>query len=97
MTKKIVAVNLKKVVDELGSLKAKISELTKQEKKLKDVLVAVGAGEYDGETFRATVSTYDRESLDMEAVRAKLTPQFIAAHTDVTECTTVRVVARVRE
>ena len=84
------------IVDQLGSVKAQIAALTRVEKSLKDALVAKGAGEYDGLTFRATVSESTRETLDMEAVRGKLSPQFIAAHTNVTDVTTVRVVAQVR-
>ena len=97
MPAKIKIVNLANVVDQLGAVKAQIAALTRTEKTLKDQLVAQGPGEYNGKLFRATVSEYDRETLDMEAVRAKLSPQFIAAHTTTTECTTVRVTAQVRE
>ena len=85
-----------RIVDELGALKAKISELSKQEEALKEQLKAAGDNEYDGALFRATVSSYVQEKLDMDAVRAKLSPQFIAAHTRQVPCTKVSVVARVR-
>ncbi len=83
-------------VDQLGSIKAQIAALTRQESKLKDILKASGQTEIDGLTFRATVSTSIRETLDMDAVRAKLSPQFISAHTNETEVVAVRVVAQVR-
>lgn len=40
------------------------------------------------------MSTSEPSTLDMDAVRAKLSPQFIAAHTTVNTVTCVRVVAR---
>jgi hypothetical protein len=48
----------------------------------------------EGELFRVTVTNAVRETLDMEAVREKLSPQFIRAHTKETFYTTVRVTAR---
>lgn len=95
-TAKITSLDLVKTVDQLGAVKAQIAALTRAEKALKEVLTASGLTEIDGTTFRATVSESTRETLDMDAVRAKLSPQFIAAHTNVTEVTTVRVVAQVR-
>ena len=43
---------------------------------------------------RIDVSETDRETLDMKAVRAKLSPQFITAHTNVTKVRALRVSAR---
>jgi hypothetical protein len=51
-------------------------------------------GAFEGETFRVSVSLSQRETLDMEAVRKHLSPQFIRAHTQLTDVTTVRVSAR---
>ena len=86
--------NLTSAIDRLGLLKAQLSELAREEKELKAVLIEQGPGAYEGDLFRVTVSQSERETLDMEAVREKLTRQFIAAHTVVTPVTTVRVVAR---
>ena len=86
--------NLTSAIDRLGNVKAQIAALKKEEDALKAVLIENGPGAYEGDTWRATVSVSDRETLDMEAVREKLTPQFIRAHTNVTEVTSVRVVAR---
>jgi hypothetical protein len=82
------------VVDRLGYLKAQIAELKREENDLKAELIEEGPGAYEGDDYRATVSVTERETLDMKAVREKLTAQFIRAHTNVTEVTTVRVVAR---
>jgi N-methylhydantoinase B/oxoprolinase/acetone carboxylase alpha subunit len=86
--------NLTSAIDRLGNVKAQIAALKREEDELKAVLIENGPGAYEGETWRATVSQSDRETLDMDAVREKLTPQFIRAHTRVTPVTTVRLVAR---
>jgi hypothetical protein len=87
--------NLRPLIDDLGRIRAELAELSKRERELKDQLIGLGEGAYDGDLFRATVSRSERETLDMEAVRSKLTPQFVRAHTRVTPVTTVRVSARV--
>jgi hypothetical protein len=81
-------------IDELGWIKAQIADLVKREEALKVRIVTLGPGAHEGRLFRATVTESVRETLDMEAVRAKLSPQFIRAHTRETPVTTVRVVAR---
>lgn len=74
-------------VDEIGALKAQIAPLEKKLKAAQERLKAMGDGKYEGMMFDATVFTQVRELLDMTAARAKLSPQFIAAHT--TESTSV--------
>ena len=86
--------NLTSAIDRLGNVKAQIASLKREEEELKAVLIEQGPGAYEGDTWRATVSEAERETLDMEAVRAKLSAQFVRAHTIVTPVTTVRVVAR---
>lgn len=81
-------------IDALGEIKARIADLEKIEKDLRERVVAMGVGAHEGDTFRATVSVSEREKLDMDAVRQKLSPQFIRAHTTVSDVTMVRVVAR---
>jgi hypothetical protein len=80
--------------DALGKLKAQITELEAQAKVFHSVLVAMGEGAHEGELFRATVAKSERAKLDMDAVREKLSAQFIRAHTTFSDVTTVRVVAR---
>jgi hypothetical protein len=89
-----VSDNLIPVIDDLGKLKAQIADLEKQEKALKAQLEHLEPGAYEGRLFRVSISVSDRETLDMEAVREKLTPQFIRAHTNVTTVRALRVVAR---
>ena len=83
------------LVDELGELKAQIAELEKKESALKkQIQEAVGTGAAEGSLFRVTVTVSQRETLDMEAVRNHLSPQFIRAHTTSKDVTTIRVTAR---
>ncbi len=85
------------VMDRLGELLARIANLTADADDLKAKLAKRGDGAYEGELFRATVKSGKRKKLNMEAVYAKLSPQFIAANTTSTPCTTVKVVARNNE
>jgi hypothetical protein len=86
--------NLTSAIDRLGVIKAEIADLKTEENALRDVLIEHGPGAYEGKFYRATVSEHERATLDMEAVRAKLSPQFIAAHTLLTDVVTVRVTTR---
>jgi hypothetical protein len=89
-----MANNLTSTIDRLGNVKAQLAALKREEDELKAVLIENGVGAYEGDIWRATVSQTERETLDMDAVREKLSAQFIRAHTNVTPVTTVRVVAR---
>lgn len=82
-------------VDELGRVLADKADLLKREKELKRDLRATGERVIEGFLFRATLSPNVRKVLNMTAVRAKLSRQFITANTEerVGE-DTVRVVAR---
>lgn len=82
------------LVDQLGFIKAEIAHLQDQEKALKEQIIAQGFGTHHGQMYDVTVSPTTRETLDMEAVRAKLSPQFMRAHTNTTTYPTVRVTAR---
>ena len=86
--------NLGPIVDELGRVKAMMANLAEREEALKAQLIEAGPGAYEGALFRVTVSKSERANLDLEAVRSKLSPQFLRAHTSYSPVTTVRVVAR---
>jgi len=86
--------NLSKTIDTLGELNAQIAELQTQAKAIKDSLGDLKPGAYVGELFRLTLSHSIRETLDMDAVREKLSPQFITAHTRQTEVRTFKLGAR---
>lgn len=85
---------IKMLVDELGLLQAQVAPLTERLREQRAALGAFGDGEYDGELYRATVSTTERESLLAAKVREFLHPNQLRHCTQVTEVTSVRVVAR---
>lgn len=86
--------NLTATIDALGAIKAQIADLERQEKGIKDMLGELAPGAYEGELFRLSISVADRDNLDMKAVREKLSPQFIAAHTTTKSVRTLKVSAR---
>jgi hypothetical protein len=74
--------NLTSTIDQLGVLNAEIAKLEAAADALKAVLVEVGPGEYQGDFYKVTVGKpTTRDNLDMKAVRAHLSTQFITAHT----------------
>jgi hypothetical protein len=81
-------------VDQLGTLKARISRLQEQEANLKAVLVASGETEIDGRRYRATVAMFDRTCIDMDAARRKLGKRWVREHSTTQPQTRVGVVAR---
>jgi len=86
------------LVDSLGMLQAQIADLEKQEKDLKAKIANEGVGAYEGSVFRATVSVYERETLNMAAAKAKLLDEgfhaFVKKNTKVTQVTSVSCVAK---
>jgi hypothetical protein len=87
--------NTSTMIDEFGLICAQAADLENRKKKLRQILIAaIGEGAAEGDLYRVTISVADRETLDMDAVRAKLSPQFIAAHTNKAEVTTVKASAR---
>lgn len=81
-------------IDELGLLKAQIATLTDKAKILEAQIKAMGVGPHAGTLYDATVSAVSTDRLDMDAVRAKLSAQFIRAHTITTESLRLTVRAR---
>lgn len=87
---------LKAIVDELGTLKAAIADLTEKERELKTIIAGSGYGEIEGELFRATITPSERVTLDSKKVRAILSSAQIKACSHTTEVLTVKVGARKR-
>lgn len=86
---------LSAAIDALGELKAQMAALENAETAIKKRLTkTIGTGAAEGAMFRVTVTVSQRETLDMEAVRNHLSPQFIRAHTTTKDVTTLRVTAR---
>ena len=89
-----IPAELAAAVDEIGVLKAAIAPLEQRLKALQAKLKASGDGRYEGLLFDATVFTSERSTLDMDAVREKLSVQFLTAHTRTSEVVTVKVTAK---
>lgn len=82
------------LVDKIGDLKAQIAKLESVFNADVARLKAMGVDRYFGEWFEVNVFDQEQNRLDMEAVRAKLTPQFIAAHTTTKNVRVAKVTAR---
>jgi len=75
-------------VDQIAELSAQIAELNDHKKALIESLKAEGEGRYCGTEHYLQVSVSERATLDMSAVRKKLSRQFMVSHTRVTEVVT---------
>jgi hypothetical protein len=78
-------------VDRIGNIKTQMALLQKECDTLRANLLAGGSDTYYGTTYRVVFTNTTRHTLDMKAVREKLSPQFIAAHTNVTHVTQMHV------
>jgi len=82
------------LVDKIGDLKAQIAKLESQYNADVGVLKAMGVDRYYGDLFEVNVFDQEQSRLDMEAVRAKLSSQFISAHTTTKQVRIAKVTAR---
>lgn len=78
-------------IDEIGTLKSRIKQLENRISELEQPFKEKGPGIYEGKLWKGLVYQMDQNRLDMKAVRAKLSPQFIQAHTKTTQVTCLRV------
>jgi len=76
-------------IDKLATIRAQINFLKEEEAKIVELLKKRGAGTYKGTEHYAVVSEVTRKTLDMKAVREKLSRQFIQANTN--ESTSVQL------
>jgi hypothetical protein len=90
----LTAEQIVELVDKIGLLKAQLAPLEEVLKADLNKLKGLGPERYQGQLYEVNVFTQEQNRLDMEAVRAKLSPQFIAAHTTTTEVTVAKVSAR---
>jgi len=75
-------------VDQIAELSAQIADLNETKKSLIESLKSEGEGRYCGTEHYLQVSVSERATLDMSAVRKKLSRQFMVSHTRVTEVVT---------
>lgn len=86
---------VKNMLDELGQISAEMADLAQRRKTITDKLDRLPKGSYEGHLFRINAIDSERNTLDMKAVRAKLSPQFIRAHTKTTKVRSYKVVGRI--
>ena len=77
--------------DRLAAINDMVKALETEAREIKDALIADGALVYIGDTHKAVVTFPERSTLDMKAVRAHLSHQFITAHTTTKIVPTVTV------
>jgi len=87
-------------IDRLGLLLAQIADLTKEadsiKDQIKDAATAGGPSAYEGNLYRATVVTSNRQVVDYKALVADLgvTAEQLAAYTKITAVFAVKTVSR---
>jgi hypothetical protein len=89
ITTKPVAITID-MVDELASVRDQLKALTAREKYLKEIFRKGGAAIYRGDQHQIEIVFTTRPQLDMDAVRAKLAPAWIAANTGEVEVMNIR-------
>lgn len=86
--------NIVNLIDDYGLLCAIAAEIEIKKKDMKAQLEALGEGAHEGTFFRVTITKCTKETLNMEAVKAKLSRQFIQANTRETNYFLIRAGAR---
>ena len=86
------------LADRLGELRAEIKVLTDQAKGVEALIKQFGLPAIDGDLFRVTVSTFDRDTTNWKGICEKLgaSRQIITANTKTAAVTTVRVSAHTK-
>jgi hypothetical protein len=90
----LTADQITELADKIGLIKAQLAPLEAQLKADIDKLKAMGADRYLGNLYEVNIFPVEQNRLDMEAVRAKLSTQFITAHTKTSISLTAKVQAR---
>ena len=72
--------NILNKVNRVATLRAQIAEMAKEEKELIAEMKDFGTGVYQGTEHQIVISESTRKTLDMKAVREKLSRQFIQAN-----------------
>lgn len=75
--------NVPDAVDSLGVINQRIAELEASARKIKQELIARGAGKYDGMTYTAEVQHYDRATISPRLVRELIDPDMLPALTEL--------------
>jgi hypothetical protein len=79
------------MADRIGAIKIVLAQLEREQAEIKQQFIDHGLAQYDGETYRVTLTETVRHTLDMKAVRAKLSKEWQEAHTNTTHVTQMHV------
>ena len=71
-------------VNKLAKVRSEIAHLKEVEAEYVRALKESGSGTYKGDKHYVVISPVERKTLDLKAVRKKLSRQFIQANTNVT-------------
>ena len=84
------------IVDQLGKLKAQISDLQAKEKELKQQLIESGIEADEGKLFRVTVSRFEKTTINYSEIVKELKPKqsILDKFTRISEQVMVRVTAK---
>jgi len=85
------ASRLAAAADRLGAIKIAIAQLEREQTEIKEMFIDHGLNQYDGETYRVTLTSTLRTTLDMKAVREKLSKAWQDAHSNTTHVMQMRV------
>lgn len=96
MKAKLNPIQIARLADRLGEIKAAKTILANEEAEIKNRLLAADVREGEGDLFRFTLSRSLRSVIDYRAILDVLKPsrQLLRAHTRPQETETLRVVAR---
>jgi hypothetical protein len=75
--------NVSDAVDSLGVINLRIAELEASARKIKQELIARGAGKYEGAQYIAEVQHYDRAQINPKLVREMVDPEIVSAVTEI--------------
>jgi PHP family Zn ribbon phosphoesterase len=76
-------INISDAVDNLGVINQRIAELEASARKIKQELIARGAGKYEGAIYIAEVQHYDRAQINPKLVREMVSPDIVSAVTEI--------------
>lgn len=82
------------MADRVGEIKIVMAQLERELAEHKQAMIDHGLAHYDGETYRVTLTSIIRQTLDMKAVRAKLSKAWQEAHTNTTHVVQMHVMAQ---
>jgi hypothetical protein len=81
------------MADRMGAIKIVLAQLEREQAEIKQQFIDHGLGQYDGDSYRVTLTSTIRQTLDMKAVRAKLSKEWQEAHTNSTHVMQMHVLA----